>query len=132
MCLYVNHLEPKIADKDIICYKHVKRTKIKGVYVSSIKRFEYVIRQSYTNYTNIKCTPAIIKHIQVANYSFLNYIEEGMFHSYVHWLPTMSIISSNYVVLKCIIPKGAYYFKGYSKSIPCYASSQIKILEEIN
>ena len=129
MYLYITHLIPKIADKDIICYKHVKRTKIKGVYVSSIKRFEYVIRQSYINHTDIKYTPAIIKHIQVANYSFLNYIEEGMFHSY--YLPTMSVISSNYAVLKCIIPKGAYYFKGHSNNILCYASSQIKILEEI-
>ena len=32
MCLVINHLEPKIADKDIICYKLVVRTKIKGVY----------------------------------------------------------------------------------------------------
>lgn len=129
MCLYVNHLTPKIADKDIVCYKYVKRTKIKGVYVSSIKGFEYIIRQSYTNHTDIKYTPAIIKHIKLANYSFLDYIEGGMFHSY--YLPTISIISSNYVALKCIIPKGAYYFEGHSNLIPCYASSQIKILEEI-
>ena len=129
MCLYVTHLEPKIADKDIICYKHVRRTKIKGVYVSSIKRFEYVIRQSYTNHTNIKCTPAIIKHIQLANYPFLSYIEEGMFHSYA--MPTKSASSLNYITLKCIIPKGAYYFEGHSSIIPCYASSQIKILKEI-
>ena len=131
MCLYVTHLIPKIADKDIICYKCVRKAKIKGVYESSIGRFEYVIRQSYTNYTDIKYTPAIIKHIQLANYLFLNYIERGMFHSYVDYLPTMSVISSNYIALKCIIPKGAYYFEGHSNNIPCYASSQIKILEEI-
>ena len=49
MCLKLNSLEPKIADKDIVCYKLVKRTKIKGVYKSSFQRFEYVIRQSYIN-----------------------------------------------------------------------------------
>ena len=32
MCLVINQLEPKIADEDIVCYKLVKRTKIKGVY----------------------------------------------------------------------------------------------------
>ena len=45
MCLFINNLEPKIADKDIVCYKFVKRTKIKGVYKSSFQEFEYVIRQ---------------------------------------------------------------------------------------
>ena len=45
MCLYVTHLEPEIADKDIICYKRVRKTKIKGVYKSSIKGFEYIIRR---------------------------------------------------------------------------------------
>ena len=34
-------------------------------------------------------------------------------------------------LLKCIIPKGAYYFEGYFDESPSYASSQIKILEEI-
>ena len=52
MCLYVTHLEPEIADKDIICYKLVKRTKIKGVYKSSFQRFEYIIRKLYTNNIN--------------------------------------------------------------------------------
>ena len=32
MCLVTIQLEPKIADKDIVCYKLVKRTKIKGIY----------------------------------------------------------------------------------------------------
>ena len=32
MCLDINHLKPKIADKDIVCYKLAKRTKIKGIY----------------------------------------------------------------------------------------------------
>ena len=131
MCLTITQLEPKIADKDIICYKHVRKTKIKGVYKSSIKGFEYIIRQSYTNHTDIKCTPAIIKHARLTKYLFLNYIEGGMFHSYVNCWSTTLLPSPNYVSLKCIIPKGAYYFKGHSDTIPCYASSQIKILEEI-
>ena len=132
MCLKLNSLEPKIADKDIVCYKLVKRTKIKGVYKSIFQRFEYIIRQSYTNNLNIKYVNNIIKRFKSEYLGVLNcFIEEGMFHSYVDWLPTMSVISSNYVVLKCIIPKGAYYFEGYSNIIPCYASSQIKILEEI-
>ena len=126
MCLVTTQLEPKIADKDIICYKLVVRTKIKGVYKSSFQGFEYIIRQLYTNNIKIEFSYKLIKPETIFGY----FIEEGMFHSYADYLPTMSVIASNYVVLKCIIPKGAYYFDGYS-SVRCYASSQIKILEEV-
>ena len=127
MCLVINHLEPKIADKDIICYKLVKRTKIKGIYKSSFQKFEYVIRQLYTNNFDITYADGLIKGV----YSKY-YIEEGMFHSYASYL--CSVILNplpNWVLLKCIIPKGAYYFEGYFEDSPSYASSQIKILEEI-
>ena len=125
MCLITAQLEPKIADKDIICYKLVKRTKIKGIYKSSFQGFEYIIRQLYTNYFDIKYVDMLIKR----RYN-LSAIEEGMFHSYANYLSAITILP-NLVVLKCIIPKGAYYFEGYFGNYPSYASSQIKILEEI-
>ena len=106
MCLFINQLEPKIADKDIICYKLVKRTEIKGVYKSNIQRFEYIIRQLYTNYFDIKYVDMLIKR----RYN-LSAIEEGMFHSYANYLSAITILP-NLITLKCIIPKGAYYFEG--------------------
>ena len=126
MYLYITHLIPKIADKDIICYKIVKKSKVKGVYKSGIQRFEYIIRQLYTNHINIKYI-----NIYIKKYYNIFTIGVGMFHSYANYLPTKLALSSDYITLKCIIPKGAYYFEGYSNIIPCYASSQIKILEEI-
>ena len=125
MCLFINYLEPKIADKDIVCYKLVKRTEIKGVQKSNIQRFEYIIRQLYTNYFDIKYVDMLIKR----RYN-LSAIEEGMFHSYANYLSAITVLP-NLVVLECIIPKGAYYFEGYFGNYPSYASSQIKILEEI-
>ena len=125
MCLFINHLEPKIADKDIVCYKLVERTKIKGIYKSKYQEFEYVIRQLYTNYFDIKYVDMLIKR----RYN-LSAIEEGMFHSYENYLSAITILP-NLVVLKCIIPKGTYYFEGYFGNYPSYASSQIRILEEI-
>ena len=127
MCLFINHLEPKIADKDIVCYKLVKRTKIKGVYESNYLKFEYIIGQLYTNYFDIKYADMLIKR----RYSRFA-IEEGMFHSYSSRIYPILDSLPNCALLKCIIPKGAYYFKGYYGNYPSYASSQIKILEEIN
>ena len=131
MCLHLNHLEPKIADKDIVCYKLVDKTKIKGVYKSYFQEFEYVIRQSYTNNLDIKFVDRIIKNLCPSYPHYGIYaIEEGMFHSYANYLSAITILP-NCVTLKCIIPKGAYYFEGYFGNYPSYASSQIKILEEI-
>ena len=126
MCLILTQLKPKIADKDIICYKIVKKSKVKGVYKSGIQRFEYIIRQLYTNHINIKYI-----NIYIKKYYNIFTIGVGMFHSYANYLPTKLALSSDYITLKCIIPKESYYFEGYSNNLLLYASSQIKILEEI-
>ena len=133
MCLYVTYLEPEIADKDIVCYKLVKRTKIKGIYKSSFQGFEYVIRQLYTNNLDIRFVDKIIKNLDTTRSGLCLYIiEEGMFHSYASYLyPVILSPLPHGALLKCIIPKGAYYFEGYFDDSPSYASSQIKILEEI-
>ena len=133
MCLVIKQLEPKIADKDIVCYKLVKRTKIKGIYKSNFQRFEYVIRQLYTNNLDIRFADKVIKNL-FPSYPHLGIyaVEEGMFHSYEnHLYPVILSPLPNCALLKCIIPKGAYYFNGYYGNYPSYASSQIKILEEI-
>jgi hypothetical protein len=128
MCLFTYFLNPKIADKDIVCYKLVVRTKIKGVYKSSFQGFEYIIRQLYTNNIKIEFSYRLIK----SEPFFGHFVEEGMFHSYASNLyPIILSPLPNCALLKCIIPKGAYYFGGYFDDAPSYASSQIKILEEI-
>ena len=135
MCLDINHLKPKIADKDIVCYKLVKRTKIKGIYKSNFQRFEYVIRQLYTNNLDIRFADKVIKNLCPSHPPLSIYaVEEDMFHSYMTLSYSLQIsiqLLYNGVILKCIIPKGAYYYIGMCGSNLSYASSQIKILEEI-
>ena len=132
MCLRLDYLEPKIADKDIVCYKIVEKTKIKGIYTSCFQEFEYIIRRLYTNNISIKFSNSVIKHFKTHYRRY--YIEEDMFHSYMtlsYSLQKSIQLLYNGVILKCIIPKGAYYYIGMCGSNLNYASSQIKILEEI-
>ena len=132
MCLILNYVKPKIADKDIVCYKLVEKTKIKGIYKSYFQEFEYIIRQLYTNNLDIKFVNGIIKNLcPLFPHYGIYAIEEGMFHSYMNYLPFKLSISPDESILKCIIPKGAYYYEGHFNYFPSYVSSQIKILEEI-
>lgn len=129
MCLITTQLKPKIADKDIICYKMVTKSRIKGVYRAEYQSFEYIIRRLYTNDININCI-GVMLHTEHRKYTStdIHYISNFMFHSYK--LPYQHSIYANTLV-KCIIPKGAYYFEGRHNGVLGYTSSQIKILEEI-
>ena len=132
MCLRLEYLKPKIADKNIICYKLVKRTKVKGIYESIFQKFEYTIKKLYTNNISIECSNSVIKHFEIQDIEGRDYyIEEGMFHSYANCSHSALNHAPDEFIVKCIIPKGAYYYKGYYKGLTSYASSQIKILEEI-
>ena len=126
MCLFTDQLEPKIADKDIVCYKMVTKSRIKGTYVSEYRRFKYIAEKLYTNNIDIKNSKIVLKTISplLGVYS----ISDFMFHSYQS--PYKYSLRADTIV-KCIIPKGAYYFEGMHNRCRGYASSQIKILEEI-
>ena len=130
MCLIVNNPIPKIADKDIICYKMVTKYRIKGVYLSEYQSFEYIIGRLYTNNIDVKHSEALLQTIYRKDTSLTGTysISDFMFHSYQS--PYKYSIRADTIV-KCVIPKGAYYFEGYFDNSPSYASSQIKILEEI-
>ena len=132
MCLRLDYSEPKIADKDIVCYKLVEKTKIKGIYKSYFQEFEYIIRQLYTNNLDIKFADIVV-HKLCSSYPYYGAyaIEEGMFHSYTNYMPFELFTSLDETILKCIIPKGAYYYEGHFNYYTSYASSQIKILEEM-
>ena len=136
MCLLINQLEPKIADKDIICYKLVVK-KANGIYNSLYRKFEYIIRRNYKISETEKC---VLKE----NRFGVKILEEGVFHSFVREVDAFidyreqaNILISHYhfpmilSIIKCAIPKGAIYYMGSTNSMLSYASSQIKILEEI-
>lgn len=137
MCLVLTQLKPKIADKDIICYKLVVK-KANGIYNSLYRKFEYTIRRNYKIPETEKC---ILKE----NRFGVKILEEGVFHSFarevdafIDYQEQANILISHYhfpmilSIIKCVIPKGAIYYIGSTNNMLSYASSQIKILEEID
>ena len=103
MCLITNQLEPKIADKDIVCYKMVTKSKIKGVYISEYRRFKYITEKLYTNNIDIKNSEIVLKTISplLGVYS----ISDFMCHSYQS--PYKYSLRADTLV-KCIIPYNSF------------------------
>lgn len=117
----------EIAEKDIICYKEVIRTKDKNIYLSRFRKFKYEIGMHYYQ-TGTK----FIYEVEMF-YGRLN-ISRGI-HSWVKNPISKKFKSQlkkfhidNYTILKCIIPKGSIYFKGIFGD---YVSDNLIVVEEI-
>ena len=126
MCLWVKNTTPKVANKDIICYKICHKNS-KGDIISVINEFKYDILREYNNnilLNNNKYFYMFFIDSITTNSNNEIALGPNLFHSYkIEHYPGFN---SPKVCLKCIIPKGAYYWEDKD----CYASSQIKILEE--
>lgn len=137
MCLYTTSKYPKVADEDIIVYKIVQY--ITGVdaddnpvdvpyYKAPFQEFVYEMD------TVLETKLAIPHFAWGAEYS----IGKG-FHSFENESAAIKIMNdmkahrffdANAVpmVLKCIIPKGASYYKGTFHQQSSYASNQFKLI----
>ena len=114
MCLRLTSYEKKIADEDIECYKVLKVCG--GLMFSPFQMFDYMIGKLYE--------------------TKLGEIEEGDiyegFHSCTSIYGARRYQTNNVEhIFKCIIPKGAEYYKGRSTicghSIEGYVSNKIII-----
>lgn len=132
------------AEEDIICYKAVQIPyknwfKLK----TSILRFFKLMKHYQTYYTEL---PIIIGNEVTAapEYSFSELkvielrhrtIEQGFIHSFVFKEDAIVFAQSrSYMdVVKCVIPKGAYYFEGYNSldNTPGFASTKIRYVKVI-
>ena len=145
MCLDRKLEDPLLeAKEDIICYKCVQIPyknwfKLK----TSILRFLKLIKHYQTYYTD---TPIVVgTQISASPFNTLSdlrfiekyyrRIEEGFIHSFVSKKDAIAYASErSYVdVIKCVIPKGAYYFEGFNSFdfTPGYASTKIKYVKVI-
>lgn len=125
MCLVVYNKFPKIATKDIVCYKILKIED--GELVSSVRHFPFKL--------NVRMRPKGMFKIQAKMNNILGQlaVEEGYFHTYVY--PYNAKADANWLgnhdkVYECIIPKGTLYFEGFYGFDSSYASKCLIVKKE--
>lgn len=127
MCLLTYKVDVKIATEDIPCYKIV-RISNENILISIVQGFEYNLGETYDN--GIPDPEKVPRHITW--WDGVRF-DGGLFHSYSSPINRQLDKDLKEVEVKCIIPKGAYYFVG-SVNLSLtegYASSKIKIVEII-
>ena len=115
MCLYVNYKTPSIAEVDITCYK---------VYI-------FYNNQEYISpYRKAKMPP--MDTLTITELDENNPVNKG-FHSFVNSIDAKlySYKGRDSIVVSCIIPKGAKYYKGFFENCESYCSDSIILKEEI-
>lgn len=120
MCLYSIEIEPRIADRDITCYKvvSVRGGKYYTPYVGRRIGKRYIIgRDLYCAHgkTAVKiCSDAwYAVHFFANNHQFFA-VGKGFIHTYGRIDVAFSQKRLNREVYECIIPKGSEYYKDYA------------------
>lgn len=121
MCLISRTNKPLIAEKDIVCYKLLRRCGF--LYRTPITHtivFPFWWKLFNISFT-AKCDEEILKELDSSCY----YISKG----FIHTFKSKCIYPNGCVMFKCVIPKGTEYFvDSYN---PGYASKQIKFIKKI-
>lgn len=126
MCFYLKNQNDnfKIADKDIICFKIVRKTDRSNIFKSNSLGFKYIIGVKYSNISFlVKKEIKEVKDCKV--------IEQG-YHSFSILTTSANIVlarDKDYYrcVVKCIIPIGSMYYE--NDETKEYVSNQIIIKE---
>lgn len=131
MCLYTKNREPFLAKEDIVCYKVLIKTKIPCVYKTPVTRTRFtkfpLIKKNFKAEGDRK----VVKiPLSVGIYFEISI---GFIHTHKNvesikcWINSMLVCGDNYVIFKCIIPKGTYYYENETE----YASERIEILDRV-
>lgn len=142
MCLLITSRTPKIADRDLTCYKAMLKDKKTGIILTPYE----MVRpnpDALSGYVNFKASHSNLtadELIHEVGNSTMNKfypelrgkIEEGYIHTYMfasHAQDDMGhelFAKQDYLLFRCVIPKGTEYFDGTYAGWPCLASREIK------
>ena len=131
MCLYTKQVEPKMAEKDIICYKFYKR--YNKILISPYQGFAAPEIGITTNANLGKSYIPENDNLYIHNYCGFKRVDEG-FHSFKTLEEVKHKVngyrnSLNLVIFKCIIPRGSSYYEGKFDRYESYCSNSIKLIE---
>lgn len=135
MCLYTTQKEPKMAEKDITCYKVLKIYNPEWEGESGRKGKKTVLQSYYNpkfkwNVDKHYRSRLVIEPRHLTN----NYSVNKAFHAYQTLESAKSFCKSSLkhpgVIVRCIIPKGAKYCAGQHGNEDGYASNRM-IMKEI-
>lgn len=147
MCLYRDKYDPlKIAEDDIVCYKVVTVVK-EGRYkfMTKVLRYLHLLKRFETWYQDAPVTigetvsaePEYTKEeLEEIDNQYIT-IAEGFIHSFTKLNDAKTFVKCSSwatysIVVKCVIPKGTYYFTGEdSNGVPNYASCQLKYVKVV-
>ena len=135
MCLDIDRNQsPKVAEEDITCYKFLRVVRDGTYYAPYYSNHQYEIGKEYTSILSRY-------HDNGADgcrHPFTG-IRQGL-HSLATVEDTRCIAMHRtevykgfhkYVVVECVIPKGATYYKGYWRGCAAYASNKLKAIKVI-
>ena len=129
---------PKYATQDIVCYKVLYKglygKTFNGIYYSPYKFFKYKLNERVSSDFDFASLP-LIKMSPQKEYKFLRIltyfrqVNKGL-HSFKYLIDAHKL-NNRFIggtVMKCIIPKGSWYYEGIGDEL---VSDNIIIIEEV-
>ena len=146
MCLVTEQLKPKIASKDITCYKILLLTS-DNFYISPYRHFTFFENQVNPKkvFKAKKSWWTINIHgddLELFNDNGIDAftLNSGVFHMYKDYDSAVKAIKwlvprekESYAIFECVIPKGSRYYEGFTSiyRLPSIASDKLKVVKQI-
>jgi hypothetical protein len=142
MCLYSKEFKPKVAEKDIICFKTLVGRRGDGRFESPYmgKKVNSAILSGKLSY-NAKGRIQPIVNIGYNDLGKLYRIGNGLVHTWqdfkTAWQHAVKFSSMfKEVIFECVIPAGTKYYEGYfdaqdGNGEKCYGSKKIKFIKQV-
>lgn len=131
MCLHVKTKKSSIAEEDIVCYKVLEYSPIFKQYVTPFRSCPMKIGDTLHDCKDWE--------LSIAEFITGFILAAGGFHTYQVKADAKLLARELYtptIVIKCIIPKGSEYFKGFTTldgyHVVGYASKDLKLIEEVD
>ena len=146
MCLVTEQLKPKIASKDITCYKILLLTS-DNFYISPYRHFTFFENQVNPKkvFKAKKSWWTINIHgddLELFNDNGIDAftLNSGFFHMYKDYDSAVKAIKNSVtgeressVIFECVIPKGSHYYEGFTSTylLPSIASDKLKFIKQL-